>query len=209
MWFARTVYEMLQNRGARSGRGVHVRGTFGALSHCRRGPLCDTWRLARAFLVKFCMVVFGVEWEADTKFQTKWRLFGGWTCVSKKLRRFRGYRQNFILEWPSMWCFDWVEIFCGNFSWLEEHPLKISRDLYPRFGRCFRTAGASWALRACFVGIWHSRSGPLWDTGRLAREFLAKFCMVVAGLEWGAHTKFHPIGGRLAGEPAFRKTVKV
>ena len=23
-----------------------------------------------------------------------------------------------------MWCFNWVEILCGNVSWLEEHPLK-------------------------------------------------------------------------------------
>ena len=82
-----------------------------------------------------------------------------------------------------MWCFDWTEILCGNVSWLEEHPLKISCDLHARFGRYFRTARASWARHARFVGIWHCRRGPLCDTGRLARAFLAKFCMVAAGVE--------------------------
>ena len=82
-----------------------------------------------------------------------------------------------------MWCSDWAEILSGNVSCLEEHPLKGSYDLHAWFGRCFRTSGVSWALRAHFVGIWHCRSGPLWDTGRLARAFFAKFCMVVAGLE--------------------------
>ena len=124
------------------------------------------------------------------KFQANQRSFGAWTRVSKKLRRFGGYRQNFILEWPSMWCSDWAELLCRNVSWLEKHPLKISRDLHSRFGRCFRTAGASWARRARFVGIWHCRWGPFCDTGRLARAFLAKFCMVVARAKWGAHTKF-------------------
>ena len=82
-----------------------------------------------------------------------------------------------------MWCSDWAEIFSGNNSWLEEHPLTISHDFHPRFGRCFRTAGESWARRARFVCIWHYRRGPLWDTGRLALEILSKFCMVVAGVE--------------------------
>ena len=53
-----------------------------------------------------------------------------------------------------MWRSNWAEILCGNISWLEEHPLKISRDLHTQFRRCFRTAGASWARRAYFVGIW-------------------------------------------------------
>ena len=82
-----------------------------------------------------------------------------------------------------MCCSDWVEILCGNVSWLEEHPLKILRDLHGRFGRCFRTAGASWARRVRFVGIWHYQRGPLSDSGRLALEILEKFCMVVAGVE--------------------------
>ena len=56
-----------------------------------------------------------------------------------------------------MWCSDWTEILCWNVSWLEEHPLKISRDLDAQFGRCFRTAGASWARRSRFVVIWHCR----------------------------------------------------
>ena len=40
-----------------------------------------------------------------------------------------------------MWCSDLAEILCGHVSWLEEHTLKISRNLHARFGRCFRTAG--------------------------------------------------------------------
>ena len=76
--------------------------------------------------------------------------------VSIKLRRFGGYRQNFQLEWSSMWCSDWAEILCGNISWVEEHPLKILRDLHAWFGRCFRTGGGSWARRARSWDIWHA-----------------------------------------------------
>ena len=59
----------------------------------------------------------------------------------KKLQRFGGYGQNFILEWPSMWCSDCTEILCANNSCIEEHPLKILRDLHAQFGRWFRTIG--------------------------------------------------------------------
>ena len=93
-----------------------------------------------------------------------------------------------------MWCSHWTEILCGNVSWLEEHPLKILRDLHARFGRCFRTAGrrgrvvhVSWSFGTvgghCRRALRHCRRGRLWDTGRLARAFLAKLCMVIAGME--------------------------
>ena len=52
---------MLQNRGAGREHDVHIRATFGELLHCKRGPLYESGRLARAFLAKFCMVVAGVE----------------------------------------------------------------------------------------------------------------------------------------------------
>ena len=78
-----------------------------------------------------------------------------------------------------MGCSDWAEILRGNVSGLQEHPIKISHDWHAWFGRCFRTARASWARREHFVVIWHCRRGPLWDRGRLARVFLGKFCMVV------------------------------
>ena len=47
-----------------------------------------------------------------------------------------------------MGCSDWAQILCGNVSRVEEHVLKISRDLHARFGRCFRTEGGSWARPA-------------------------------------------------------------
>ena len=144
---------------------------FVGIWHFRRGPLRDTGWLACAFSAKFCMVVAGVEWGAHTKFQANRRSFCRWTRVSKKLRRFGGYQQNFILEWLSMWCSNWAEIFCENISRVEEHPLKISRDLHARFGRCFWTGGGTWARLARFVGIWHQRRGLLWATGWLARVF--------------------------------------
>ena len=108
-----------------------------------------------------------------------------------------------------MWCSDWAKNFCGNVSWLEEHPLNIYCDLHARFGRCFRTAGASWARRAHFVGIWHYRRGPLLDTGRLASALLEKFCMVVAGWNEEPTQNFRPIVCHLAGETAFQKNCKV
>ena len=82
-----------------------------------------------------------------------------------------------------MWGSDWTEILCEKVFWLEEHPLKILRNLHARFGRCFRSGGGSWARRARFAGSWHYRRGPFCDTGRLARAFLAKFCMVVDGVD--------------------------
>ena len=82
-----------------------------------------------------------------------------------------------------MWGSDWAEIMCENVSWLEEHPLKILRNLQARFGRCFRSRGGSWARRARLASSWHYRRRPFYDTGRLARAFLAKFCMVVAGVD--------------------------
>ena len=59
-----------------------------------------------------------------------------------------------MLEWPSILCFDWAEILCGNVSWLEEHPLKILRDLHARLGRCCKTTEALWACRARSWDIW-------------------------------------------------------
>ena len=38
-------------------------------------------------------------------------------------------------------------------------------------------------VRGTFSTLWHCRRGRLWDIGRLARAFLAKLCMVVAGVE--------------------------
>ena len=175
------------------------RARFVGIWHCRRGPLWDTGRLALAFFANFFLVVARVEWRAHTKFQANRRSFGGWTSVLKKLRRFGSYRQNFILEWPSMWCSNGDEILCGNNSLLEEHLVKNSHDFHARFGRDFKTAGESWAHCARFVGIWNSQRGPLWDTGRLAHAFLAKFYMVIAAVEWGAHTKFQA-NRRLFGE---------
>ena len=62
----------------------------------------------------------------------------------------------FQLEWSSMGCFDWAQILCGDVSRVEEHPLKILRDLDLRFGRCFRTGGGSWARHACSWDIWRA-----------------------------------------------------
>ena len=102
------------------------------------------------------MVVAGVEWAAHTKFQPNRRSFAGWTCISKKLWRFGGYRQNFILEWMSLGCSDWAENLCGNVYRVEENLLKISRDLHTRFGRCFNTSCGSWARHARSWDIWRA-----------------------------------------------------
>ena len=56
----RRLGDASEMRGRRGGV-VHVSWAFGPFWHCRRGPLWDTGRLARAFLAKFCMVVGGVE----------------------------------------------------------------------------------------------------------------------------------------------------
>ena len=76
------------------------------------------------------------------------------------MRRFGNCRQNFQLEWPSLECFDWAEILRGNVSRLEEHPLRLLRDLYARFMRCFKTGGggggASWARRARSWDLWRA-----------------------------------------------------
>ena len=99
--------------------------------------------------------------------------------------------QNFILKSPSMWCYIWAEVFCGNVSWLEIHPFKISRGL--------GDASEPEAGRARFTGNRHYRRGPFCDTGRLAGAFLENIFMVVAWVE----QNFRPIGRRLEGEPAF------
>ena len=195
MRFARVVWKMLQNRGGVVGASCTFRGHL-ALSE---GTSVGHREISPCIFCEFCLVVAGVEWRAHTKFQANRRSFGGWTRVLKKLRRFGSYRQNFILEWPSMWCSNGDEILCGDNSLLEEHLVKNSHDFHARFGRCFKTAGESWAHCARYVGIWHSRRGPLWDTGRLARAFLAKFYMVIAAVEWGAQTKFQA-NRRLFGE---------
>ena len=109
------------------------------------------------------------------------------------MRRIGGYRQNFQLEWPSVWLSDWAEIWCGKVSRLEEHTHNISRDLHEWLGSCFRPGGVSGACRARIMGfgtMWHCRRGTLWDTRRLACAFLAKFGMVGAGVQWGTPTKF-------------------
>ena len=38
-------------------------------------------------------------------------------------------------------------------------------------------------VRGTFDALWHYRKGHLWDTGRLAGAFFAKFCMVIAGVK--------------------------
>ena len=46
-------------------------------------------------------------------------------------------------------------------------------------------AGRVRVVHVCgtFGTLWHCRGGLLWDTGRLAPVFLAKFCMVGAEVE--------------------------
>ena len=67
-----------------------------------------------------------------------------------------------------MGCSDWAQILCGNVSRLEEHLLKISRDLHTQFGRCFRTGGGSWVRRARSWDI--SRALALWEGTSLRHE---------------------------------------
>ena len=118
---------------------------------------------ARAFLAKFGLGRAGAVRGAPTEFQADRRSFGGliWGFEKSCLRRFGGYRQNFQLKWPSMWCSNWAEILCGKVSWVEEHPLKFLHDFHARFGRCFRTRGASWARRGRVVHV-HGTFGMLW-----------------------------------------------
>ena len=133
---------------------------------------------------------------APTEFRADRRSFGGLIGGFEKscLRRFGGYRQNFHLKWPSMWCSDWAEILCGNISRREEHAQKVLRDLHERHRRCFRTRDVSWARPWMFVGhLAHCGTvggDPSGTWARRSRVFLGKFCMVGAGVEWGPHTKF-------------------
>ena len=92
----------------------------------------------------------------------------------------------FELELPSMCWFDWAEILCGSVSKVEEHPLKILRDLHARFGRCFRTGGGSWVRRARSWDIWCAVALSE-RTSLRHREIgsciLREIFMVVAGVE--------------------------
>ena len=81
----------------------------------------------------------------------------------------------FQLEWPSMGCSDWAQILCGDISRVEEPPLKISRDLHMRFGRCFRTGGRSWAHHARSWDIWRALALSEGTSLGHEREALVRF----------------------------------
>ena len=111
-----------------------------------------------------------------------------------------------------MWCSDWTEILCGNISWLEEHPLQIPSDLHERFGRCFRTAGASWA-RARSWDIWRDIALSEGTSLRQWEICSCVFSKIFYGGIWGAMRSRHNISGQSEVvwqvNPRFEKTTKV
>ena len=102
----------------------------------------------------------------------------------------------FKLDSPSMWCFDWAEILCGNVSKVEEHPLKILRDLHARFGRCFRTRGGSWVRCARLWDIW--RAVALSERTSLRHREIGPcvFSEIFYSGSWGGMRNPHKISGQ-------------
>ena len=88
-----------------------------------------------------------------------------------------------------MWCSDWVEIFCGKVSWLDEHPLKILHDFNSRFGRCFRTVGR----RGCVVHVSLAFGTVGGDLSRTQRDWLMRFIEIFYGDSWGGMRSPHKI----------------
>ena len=94
-----------------------------------------------------------------------------------------------------MWCSDWAESLCGNVSWLEEHPFKISRDLHARFMRCLRTRGGSLARRARLWDIWCALAlseGTSLGHGDIG----CIFSEILDGGSWGGMRNPHKISGQ-------------
>ena len=108
------------------------------------------------FYQKFLWWYLGWNEEPTQNFSPIGGRLAGEPAFRKNCKKVWRLPAEFHIGMALMWCSDWAEILCGNISWLEEHPLKISGDLRTQFGRCFITAGASWARCARFVGIWRA-----------------------------------------------------
>ena len=84
-------------------------------------------------LCVFSKIWYGGSWGPMRNAHKIWgrsKVFLGVIGGFEKMQRIGGYRQNFQLEWPSVWLSDWAEIWCRKVSKLEEHAHNISRDLH-------------------------------------------------------------------------------